>query len=174
MRSAVIGRLAAFGEAAAASLPAHVAGRIIAHGWATVDLDRAVQELGEALGIPPERFTVAADAQLIGARCRVADAVLPDGSSLAILEPTTEGRLAATLARVGEGPAAVWLVAASDGSAAFVAGRAARAGRAVDASGLPIATSSERDGPFGVERLVLGGPTHGPHRLLVGLPGTIR
>lgn len=154
--SAVIGRLLAFGEAVAASLPAHVAGRVIAHGWATVDLARAVQELGEALAIPPERFAVAPDARLIGARCRVADAVLPDGSSLAILEPTTEGRLAATLARVGEGPAAIWLVAAADGSA------------------VPIATSTERDGPFGVERLVLGGSTHGPHRLLIGLPGTIR
>ena len=30
-----------------------------------------------------------------------------------------------------------------------------------------------RLGPLGVERLILGGPIHGPHRLLVGLPGTI-
>jgi hypothetical protein len=40
--------------------------------------------------------------------------------------------------------------------------------------GAPIATSSEHPGPFGHERLVFGGPAHGPHRLLVGPPGTIR
>ena len=158
----VIDRLVAFGQAAVASLPSSVAGPTIAHGWASVDLDRAVEELGEALGLPSGRFTVVPDSRLLGARCRVAGAVLPDGSSLAVLEPTTEGRLAATLARVGEGPAAVWLAAAS--------GRWPGAA-STEREGL---FSTQHEGPFGVERLIRGGPVHGPHCLLVGAPGTIR
>ena len=158
----VINRLVAFGQAAVASLPSSIAGRTIGYGWATVDLDRAVEELGEALGIPLGRFAVAPDSRALGARCRVAGAVLPDGSSLAVLEPKTEGRLAATLARVGEGPAAIWLAAAN--------GRQQRATSTERES--PFST--EHEGPFGVERLIRGGPAHGPHRLLVGPPGTIR
>jgi hypothetical protein len=165
--SDAVPRLLSFGKATAASFPPSVAARTVALGWATVELDRASKELGRELGITPDRFVVAPDTRLLGARCRVAAAVLPDGSSLAILEPATEGRLAATLARAGEGPVAIWLAAAT--------GRAADAeGRAPDASAVPFATSSEREGPFGVERLILGGPRHGPHRLLVGSPGTIR
>jgi hypothetical protein len=166
MSDAVL-RLMSFGKATAASFPPSVGARTVALGWATVELDRASTELGRELGITPDRFVVAPDTRILGACCRVATAVLPDGSSLAILEPATEGRLAATLARFGEGPVAIWLAATS--------GRAADAeGRSPDAPGVTIATSAERDGPFGVERLVLGGPSHGPHRLLVGSPGTIR
>lgn len=159
--ASVIELLAAFGTAAAASGPS-VAGRTIAHGWATVDLDRALEELGRALGIPPRRFVVARDSRLLGVRCRVAGAVLPDGSSFAVLEPTTEGRLAATLARAGEGPAAIWLAAA----------RGLDPGAPSTEGNVPL--SAKHDGPFGPERLVLGGPVHGPHRLLVDPPGTIR
>jgi hypothetical protein len=158
--SVVVERLMGFGEASGAAFPPSVVGRMVALGWATVDLERAVQELGGALGIPAQRFTVAADTELLGARCRVASAALPDGSSLVVLEPATEGRLAATLARLGEGPAVIWL-AAPDGLAGGDPGTA-------------VAASSGRRGPFGQERLVLGGPAHGPHRLLVGPPGTIR
>ena len=76
-----------------------------------------------------------------------------------LLEPSTEGRLAATLARHGEG----WwrdLVAvrpdepASDTRAVGVRSRGAA-------------------GPFGPERLFLDGPVSGPHRLVVRPPGTI-
>lgn len=157
----VIERLVAFAAAAAASLPTSVAGRTIAVGWATVDLDRAVEELGDVLGLPSGRFVVAPDTRHLGARCRVANAVLPDESGLAVLEPTTEGRLAATLARLGEGPAATWLAVAT--------GRGRRA-TAMEWDGT---FSAPHDGPFGPERLVRGGPVHGPHRLLVGPPGTI-
>lgn len=160
--SAVIERLVAFGAAAVASLPPSVAGRTIALGWATVDLDRAIEELGDALGLPSGRFVVAPETSHLGARCRVADPVLPDGSALAVLEPTTEGRLAATLARLGEGPAAIWLAEAT--------GR----GRGARVVGWDGAFSAAHDGPFGPERLLRGGPVHGPHRLLVGPPGTIR
>ena len=139
-----------------------VAGTPVAFGWATVELERAVFELGAALRIPVDQFVAAADDELLGARCRVANASLSGGRSLVVLEPRTEGRLAATLARVGEGPAAIWLVIA-DASASVVPVRLAGP-----------STSTERAGPFGLERLLLGGPTHGPHRLLLDPPGTIR
>lgn len=128
--------------------------RPLALGWATVELDRAAFELAKELGLSPAAFAPAGVSETLGAFCRVADAALPDGVSLAILEPATEGRIAATLARLGEGPAVVW----------FPADDAIAPG-----------TSAARPGPFGPERLVLGAPVHGPHRLLVTTePGTIR
>ena len=134
----------------------------VALGWATVELDRAVGELADAIGVPAGRFTDGADDELLGARCRVAHDGGVGGRSLVVLEPATEGRLAATLARHGEGPAAIWFATTE----AF---------GATGASSLATATlSSPRTGPFGIERLVLGGPIHGPHRLVVGPPGTIR
>ena len=167
--SDVVDRLFAFRAAATGSLPAALVEKPsalvktpAALGWATVELDRAVRELGDALGIPPDRFTASADSRVLGARCRVADAALPGGAALVVLEPATEGRLAATLARVGEGPAAIWLAVADLTLARDVA-RAAGS-----------ATSAEGDGPLGAERLIFGGPIHGPHRLLVRPPGTIK
>lgn len=136
-------------------------GRVSALGWATVELDRATAELGDGLGVPSEGFVEVADAVLLGARCRVASSVLPNEVSIVALEPITEGRLAATLARLGEGPAVVWL--AVDDLVGAVA--------AVQESGGH--TSLARTGPFGQECLVLDGPIHGPHRLLVEWPGTI-
>jgi hypothetical protein len=128
-------------------------GRAVAVGWATVDPDRAAAELASQLGLAPDAFVPAEDSLALGARCRLAAAVLPDGLSLAILDPATESRLAATLARHGEGPAVVWSIAR------------------------PGATSSRgraRPGPLGPERLVPGTPAHGPHRFLIGTaPGTI-
>lgn len=119
-------------------------------GWATVELDRAASELAHDLGISPGVFVEAVDSLALGARCRIAADVLPGGLTLVILEPATEGRLAATLARFGEGPAVTWY----------------RTNTPVDVSG-----SSLRHGPFGSERLVAGDPVHGPHRLLIE-PGT--
>lgn len=122
-------------------------------GWATVELDRAASELAADLGISPGAFVDALDSLTLGARCRVAASVLPGGLTLAILEPAWEGRLAATLARLGEGPAVTWY----------------RTDTPVD-----IHASSPRSGPFGSERLVTGDPVHGPHRLLIGTgAGTI-
>jgi hypothetical protein len=138
------------------------AGRPIAVGWATVELDRAAIELGTELGIPAERFLDAPETATLGARCRMAHGALPDGTSLVLLEPATEGRLAHRLARSGEGPAAVWLAVADLNSAVAALRRAG------------IETSVERVGPFGAERLALDGPIHGPYRLLVELAGTIR
>ncbi len=123
-------------------------------GWATVELDRAEAELSVALGLPAGAFGEAASSAALGASGCIAVGVLPDGLSLVILEPSTEGRLAGTLARHGEGPAVVWY---ATGSAA---------------TGVGLATA--QPGPFGPERLVADDPIHGPHRfLIVGVAGTI-
>ena len=120
----------------------------LALGWATVELDRAAEELGAELGIVAAAFLPAADSVVLGARCRVAYGVLPGGQPLAILEPRTEGRLAGRLARLGEGPAAIWARAGGT-----------RLGRRQPAPAQP--------GPFGPERLLSGGPAQGPYSLLI-------
>jgi hypothetical protein len=128
-------------------------GRPSALGWATVELDRAARELEADLGLAAGVFAPAAGSVALGARCRVAPAALP-GLALAILEPATEGRLAAMLARLGEGPVVLWSVADESTTA-----------------DRPDATP----GPFGPERLVPGGPIRGLRWLLVdAAAGTIR
>ena len=133
---------------------ASIGRRAIAVGWATVEIDRAATTLAAELGISVAAFLPAADSIVLGARCRVAYGVLPDGQPLAILEPLTEGRLAASLARRGEGPVATW----------------SRAGESWHGT----RASAARPGPFGFERLEPG-PAHGPFSLLIeDEPGTIR
>jgi hypothetical protein len=145
-------RLIADALAQAAEARPTGATRIIAVGWATVDLDRAISELRRDLELPPDAFTDAIGSRALGARGRIARAALDDGTAIAILEPTTEGRLAAILARHGEGPAAVWLVA----------------------RGEAIGDVRLRSGPFGPERVVPGGPLERVVRFLVlAEPGTI-
>ncbi|MEP6639140.1 MAG: hypothetical protein ABJC39_07300 [Chloroflexota bacterium] len=129
-------------------------GETTAVGWATVELDRAAAELAHELGVTPDAFVPAADSVALGAGCRVAPGVLPGGLALAILEPNIEGRLAAALARLGEGPVAIW--------------------SAIGAGAAPHEPAAS-PGPFGPERLVPGAPAHGPHRFLIGTAaGTIR
>jgi hypothetical protein len=143
-----------------ASRVAHA--RPIAVGWATVDLDRAATDLAAAFDLGVERFRPAARSVALGCACRIAGGVLPGGGSLVLLEPDTEGRLAASLARLGEGPTVSWLLAEEPMTSAEV----------LRAAG--FAVSAERDGPFGPERLIVVAPLHGPHWLLVGpSPGTI-
>jgi hypothetical protein len=118
---------------------------VIALGWATVDTERAAAALHE---FGP--FQIAVDEAILGAACRLGR---PASVRLAILEPNTEGRLAATLARHDEGPAVLWVV------------------------GQPppdVRLSSPANGPFGREQLVLGVPLGGRHLLVVDQPaGTI-
>jgi hypothetical protein len=121
---------------------------VAAVGWATVDLERA------AAGFPELRFASATDEPLLRGRAMVA-AVTP-GLSLALLEPVTEGRLAASLARHGEGPVALYL--------RLVGGPSASDPGPLGAPGM----SRIVDGPFGPEALQLGGPAYGPHLLAVG------
>jgi hypothetical protein len=127
-----------------------MASSVLAVGWATVELDRAARELGSAFGLD---FVDVAGSIHLGCACRRSVATV-DGVHVVLLEPTTEGRLAVTLARHGEGLAAAWFRAPFD-------------------AGATRPSSAARPGPFGAERLVLGGPSSGPHHLLV--PGaTIR
>jgi hypothetical protein len=124
---------------------------VVAIGWATVEAQRAEIELGRALGDGLAPFVDAPDDVLLGARCRSAAAVSPP--FVVVLEPSTEGRLAGSLARLGEGPIAVW----------FSLG-----------PGPVDGASDPAEGPFGRERLVASGPRDGRHVfLLAGPPGTI-
>lgn len=72
--------------------------RLVAIGVATVDHHRLARELGlAALGDPH-------DEPALGAR-----AWWVPGARLVLLEPSTEGRLASSLARLGEGPVVLYL-----------------------------------------------------------------
>jgi len=117
-------------------------------GWATVDLERA------AAGFPELSFAWAADEPLLGGRAIVA--TVTPGLSLALLEPVTEGRLAASLARHGEGPVALYL--------RLVGGPSAPDPGPLGTPGMSRIVA----GPFGLEALQLGGPAYGPHLLAVG------
>lgn len=116
----------------------------VAVGWATVELDRAARELSHLLAAGAG-FSQVASSVILGARCRSGLAAEP-GLWIALLEPDTEGRLAGTLARNGEGWVATWVLAGPSGTPAL---------------------SAARPGPFGPERLLLGGSFSGTHRLVV-------
>jgi hypothetical protein len=81
--------------------------RVTAILWATVELERAERELGVALSEPLRSEPAARDPDL-GATVRSSRPFgpLPE-PSLLLVEPDTEGRLAALLARHGEGVLAV-------------------------------------------------------------------
>lgn len=122
--------------------------RLLAVGFATVDLERAAAALGGLVELLP-------DDELLGARAaRVGD------PRAVVLEPSREGRLAAALARAGEGPAALYLGLASAPLAAAVARLRARG-----------ATVVAGHGPLGPQRLVRSIPPSAPHLVLVAVPG---
>jgi hypothetical protein len=74
---------------------------LAALGWATVDAERAASEFGRPfLGEPLEDALLGARAQRLGAGGRL---------TLILLEPATEGPLAAALARNGEGPVCLYV-----------------------------------------------------------------
>ena len=129
---------------------------VVAIGWATVELDRAAQELSHLLAAGAA-FAPAPASAILGARCRTAPAAVA-GRWIALLEPDTEGRLAGTLARSGEGWVATWV-----GSGASGASGASGPPRPNDEPAL----SAARPGPFGPERLLLAEPSTGLHRLVV-------
>lgn len=127
-------------------------------GWATVELDRAEVEVVAALDRRHGRgrspvVEAAPDDVILGARCRV----IQDAGDLdvVLLEPSTEGRIAAALVRHGEGTVVRYLV--TDAGAPE---RARKAGFAI---------SAPAPGPLGAQRLVLGGPRDGPFLVLAGL-----
>jgi hypothetical protein len=124
---------------------------LAARGWATVDLERAERDLGPLLA-DDAGFVDAPRSTLLGARCRTGRARPDDPAGAAwivVLEPDTEGRLAAFLARHGEGWAVRWFEA-TPGSATG------------DRAGLGT------PGPLGLERLAGPGPVAGPFRMRLG------
>ncbi|MEO5883899.1 MAG: hypothetical protein ABIQ58_00065 [Candidatus Limnocylindrales bacterium] len=133
---------------------------LLAVGWATVELDRAAATLLPLL-VPGATFADAAPCGHLGAWCRIGRADRGPGGEagafVILMEPSTEGRLAATLARHGEGWWATWETGWSRD-------------RPADANA--IRASQVRPGPLGPEWLALGSPVGGPHRLLVE-PATI-
>jgi hypothetical protein len=128
-------------------LPAGSRVEVVAVIWATVDLDRLIAEMG----LPAEELPVDT---LLGAAVRLVRPAAAD--AIALLEPTTEGRLAATLAKSGEGPAGHY-VRATDGLPMVVA----------RATAIGIGMKRANNGPFGPSGLVLGGPVVGPHLVIV-------
>ena len=120
-------------------------------GWATVELDRAELEVGAALAaLGDHRVEDAPPDELLGARCRLLR--YSEGRDMALLEPSTEGPLAAALARHGEGSVVVYLLVDAE---------------APDhARGAGFRLSKVAPGPFGPERRVLVGPRDGPFLIL--------
>src|SRR3990172_3590180 len=102
-------------------------------GDATARLLQAVVPLPEA-----------APALVLGARCRILRSA---DTEIVLLEPSTEGRLAAGLARHGEGSLVAYLLVT-----AAAPERARRAG---------FQLSNEGAGPFGRERLARPTPRRG-------------
>ena len=93
-------------------------------GWATVEGERAQRELDEVLGPEPDAGGTAGTAgadraaawseqprdAALGARVWLRQSpAVDDGPWLVVLEPDTEGRLAASLARRNEGLAVIYL-----------------------------------------------------------------
>lgn len=130
---------------------------LVGVGWATVELNRAETELAEWLAPSgPDAVEDAVEPHLgARARCRQSDG-LP-GGTIVFLEPTTEGRLAASLVRDGEGPCALYL-RATGGLDAWVAAARRR----------DVMVSARGDGPFGPSVLVPGPGVAGPHVVIVG------
>jgi hypothetical protein len=140
-------------------------------GWVTVDAERAASELRTALELPLiDAVALPADGSL-GARClRIATELEAEAEleerepgdappALILLEPNTEGRVAASLARRGEGVAVAWVAPGLDDTRLLA--RANLGGLVLSAVGR---------GPFGTQRVVLGGPAWGPH-LVLAAPG---
>jgi len=116
--------------------------------WATVDIERTLADRGvEASELGNDPF--------LGARVVVPARGGDEDPPTVIAEPTTEGRLAATLARHGEGVVGRY-VAVADG----LDRAAARAGDR------RVPVTRIEPGPFGRSMLVLLGPVTGPHLIL--------
>jgi hypothetical protein len=97
-------------EGASVEAPELEGATIVGLGWATVEIERAERELASVLG--GGSWSAAPRDALLGARaaiCRLAGSGRPPQASLVVLEPDTEGRVAGSLARHGEGLAAIYL-----------------------------------------------------------------
>jgi len=115
---------------------------VVAVGIATVDMDRFAAAAGWAIqAIAQDRVLGASSARVIG-------------HPFVLLEPNTEGRVAASLARLGEGPVAIYVTGASGLDLASVG--AAMAARRVRMTATAL-------GPFGLEFAIAARRAWGPH-----------
>jgi hypothetical protein len=132
----------------------HGVGSTLADIWATVEIDRALTDLGRSA---PSLALIAdpVDDPLLGARVAVVSAAEGD-IPIALAEPSREGRLAATLARNGEGPAGRYVRSPIDLD--VLRDLAAAAG---------VSLSKPAIGPFGPAVLLVTAVA-GPHLILVG------
>lgn len=122
---------------------------IVALGWATVDLDAVRARIEDDAGFGA--FEAAARDEHLGARTIIHRPGPASGEPMEVLlEPDTEGRIAASLARHGEGFAAIWF------------GPRPGSDRERPEGFGPLA-----DGPLGPERLLRGGPPWGLSVLLL-------
>jgi hypothetical protein len=154
--------------------------RLVGIGWATVELERAAEDLSDAFGragLPNPDWAPAERDALLGATAwtgatgwlgapgwgsgRRDGAADGDAPAIVLLEPDTEGRLAATLARFDEGVVAIYLEAPPEPAAGTPQGP-----YPFD----PARLGSSSPGPLGPARIVLARPTWGPHILVVS-PG---
>ena len=124
--------------------------RVVAEIWATVDLDRVLDRFVAAEGLTSEALP---DDDLLGARAGLVRP--PSRHPIAILEPATEGRLAALLARNGEGMVGQY-IEAPEALERFTDRNTERGRR----------FSRVASGPFGREALAEG-PVAGPLLVLV-------
>ena len=112
---------------------------VIGRGWATVELERAEAEPRDRERVGA--FEDAGRCSWLGARCRRSRV---GALWIVVLEPETEGRLAAFLARHGEGWAVTWSMGHAEGP-----------------------DLEPRPGPLGPETFPLGQAPSGPFRLVV-------
>jgi len=159
---AAVGAVGAVGAVAqAAPDPARLV--LVGLGWSTVDLDRAESDLemwlADGAGSPaPDGVPDPADPHL-GARARIRGSAGLPGEWLVLLEPSTEGRAAAALARDGEGPCALYLWPPGGLPAWLLA---------TGAQGVTVTGTTRPGGPFGDQVLLAGPPPAGPHVIVVG------
>jgi hypothetical protein len=131
---------------------------LVGVAWATVELDRAEAELDPWL-FATDPSLGDGDAQPdphLGARTRLRRGTSLPGGTLVLAEPNTEGRLAGSLARDGEGPCALY-VRPAEGLGAWAAAARARG----------VRLSGRRGGPLGQAVLLPGRGIAGPHLLVV-------
>jgi len=121
-------------------------------GVAAAESGAAAESVAAPAGV------LAADDPHLGARARVRGSAGLPGEWLVLLEPSTEGRVAAALARDGEGPCALYLWPPA-GLPVWLLG-AGMHGVAVTGPVLP-------GGPFGGQVLLTGTPPGGPHVIVV-------
>lgn len=127
--------------------PADAPFELLAAGVGTVDTERYAADAGWTVSPEPDDDVLGASVAMVA------------GPPLLLLEPRSEGRLAAALARAGEGPVALYI--------------RRRDGVPDDPRrGAPAGAIHGR-GPFGSQVLVPGRRAWGPHVLLVDAPATI-